>query len=141
MQKVLHIYTTEQSGLLLVVLPGCSGSPEPTQPVEGLVTHQGKPVEGGTVLFDMVTPIESGKRYTARGRIDSDGRYRLSTFGEEDGAVAGRDRVAVSGKEPVLTSEADSPPPALPQKYSSVETSGLAYEVVEGHNQIDIELP
>jgi len=128
-------------GLVLAVLPGCSGSPEATQPVEGLVTYQGEPLEGGAVLFDMVTPTGSGKRYTARARIDSQGRYSLSTFGEEDGAVAGRYRVAVSGKEPVLTNEADAPPPAIPLKYSSVETSGLAYEVVEGHNQIDIALP
>jgi hypothetical protein len=128
-----------------VLLLGCSGNPEKTYPVEGVVTLDGTPVGGGEVMFEMIEPAGGGKRYTARGKIESDGRYRLRTFAtnRNDGAVAGRYRVAVLPPEgqPVDDPSArSSGPPPFPPKYSSPEKSGLEFEVTAAKSHIDIEL-
>jgi len=135
----LNAFLTLVSAAALVA--GCSRSPEPTYSVQGTVTYQGKPLDGGTVLFDQMAPGPSGQRYTARGRIDAGGRYSLSTFGDGDGAPAGRYRVAVAEAAPALAKETDvAPPPTIPTQYSSVESSGLEYEVKPQSNEINIEL-
>ena len=40
--------------LVLMLLAGCSDSPEKTYPVLGVVTLDGKPLEGGSVLFESI---------------------------------------------------------------------------------------
>lgn len=137
------------SPLVLLLLAGCSGSPEKTYPVHGVVTLDGKPLEGGTVLFESIEPgghrsggVVGGKRYTARASIDPQGRYRLSTFGDNDGAVAGRHRVVVL---PDLSQVPDTPgarpPVEVPAKYQWPETTDLEYEVKpDPDNRIDVEL-
>lgn len=130
--------------LVLMLAAGCSRAPEKTYPVEGRVTLDGKPLKGGTVLFESIQPGTSGKCYTARGTIDSQGRYRLSTFtfGDYDGAVPGRHRAMIL---PDLSQVPDRPgarPPVdVPDKYQSPETTDLEYEVKPGQeNRIDVEL-
>ncbi|MBN1394368.1 MAG: hypothetical protein JW959_05050 [Pirellulales bacterium] len=119
---------------------GCSAGPEPTFPVEGVISIDGKPLGGGTVLFEMKSP-GGGDRYTARGTIASDGRYRLSTFADGDGAPAGQYRVAVLPQQAKLVEySAAAAPPPIPLSYGSVETSGLEYVVKPGPNTINIEL-
>ena len=126
---------------------GCSRSPEPTYPVHGIVTINGKRPRGGIVIFESVTPGPSGKRFSARGMIDSDGQYRLSTFGEDDGAVAGKHRVGVLQEEDMHPSSRSPEAEAarkrivkIPSKYQTPATSHLTYEVKSEENTIDIEL-
>ncbi len=127
--------------LILTLLAGCSRGPEPTYPVQGLVTLDGKPLEGGSVLFESIEPGESGRCYTARATIDPQGRYRLSTFGQFDGAVAGRHRAVVL---PDLSQMTDDPtatiPITVPIKYSALETTDLEYEVQPPGGTVDIDL-
>ncbi len=128
-------------GLALILVAGCSHGPEKTYPVEGLVTLDGKPLAGGSVLFDSLDPGNSGRRYTARGTIDPQGRYRLSTFGRYDGAVAGRHRAVVLPDLSQLTDDPAAPlPVTVPPRYSALETTDLEYEVKPGENRIDVEL-
>ena len=128
--------------LAMVLLAGCSGSPEKTYPVQGVVRLDGKPLDGGAVLFESIEPGGSGRRYTARGTIDGQGGYRLSTFGRYDGAVAGRHRVVVLPDLSQMTDNPNAPPLPItvPVKYSALETTNLEYEVEPGDNPIDIEL-
>lgn len=134
---------------------GCGNSDHPdVAPVYGLVTYQGDPVKGATVTF---RPKEGGKPATAV--TDEQGRYRLSTFGDQDGAIIGEHSATVLLFE---SQEADSAPmsmeeaaeatkqgkPAaakaakskLPARYSRPDSSGLTYSVVSGDNEFDIEL-
>ena len=80
-------------------LGGCGGSPVPTFPVEGEMRLDGDPIgdriAGASVLFEPNGPAEDGKVYSARGLVDKDGRYRLTTFSPGDGATTGTHRVAV----------------------------------------------
>src|SRR5690606_8125533 len=65
------------------ILLGC-GSPgtAPTVPVEGTLLHNGKPATAARIVF---TPA-SGR--PAVGNTDEQGRFTLSTFAPDDGAVA-----------------------------------------------------
>jgi len=124
----------------LLVVSGCSGSPEPTYPVEGTVSLDGKPMTRGTVLFEPVAAGTDGKVHSARAAIAGDGSYRLSTFGEYDGAVAGRHRAVVLAGSANPENTGGKPEPVFPVKYSSTRTSGLEYEVKPEPNRIDIPL-
>lgn len=93
--------------ILSALLVGCSGdagNPK-VAPVTGTVTYQGKPVGGATVSF-----IKEGESRSSVGVTDSQGRFQLSTFGNNDGAVIGDNVVTIAKK---IASTAA--PPATPQ--------------------------
>jgi len=127
-----------------VLNTGCSGGPEDTYPVQGTVTVNGAPLDGGNVQFELITAGEkTGDRYTARGTIDATGHYRLGTFGEDDGATPGRYRVVVFPKVEEWIdddSRASRPQNPVPRKYSSLKTTDLVFEVKPENNEIHIEL-
>ena len=141
--------------LCLTLLAGCGGERPPVAKSSGTVMLDGKPVEGVKVMFH---PIDGGARFSY-GVTDDDGKFRLSTFGMNDGALIGRHKVAVvkvdtSSQEsfdPKELSETGyggdgyknmmgigkSAKPAktkhlIPEKYSNHETSGIEVEVVAG---------
>ena len=79
----------------LVLLPsGCGGKYKPV-PVEGIVTLDGKPLEGATVSF---VPADGAGR-PAGGLSDAEGVFQLTTFKEDDGALPGNYRVVVRKTE------------------------------------------
>jgi hypothetical protein len=124
---------------LVVFLSACSSGPEPTYPVQGVVRVGGEPLKGGSILFEPVEPGPTGKHHTARGTIDPTGHYLLSTFGEDDGAVAGRHHVMVFEKEEQLS---DNPNlvrySIIPDKYHTPQTTPLVVEVKPEANEIDV---
>ncbi len=133
------------------VLVGCGGGkdsweearPE-TYPVSGVVTFNGEPLTEAMILFQSNSDPPQG----AVGRTDKNGRYRLRTFEEGDGAVAGTHSVLILKQESPTPSEADprdskTPPPArslIPERYSQFETSGLTVEVTEDGAEADFDL-
>lgn len=77
--------------LAISIQTGCYSNRRPTAKVEGTVTYKGQPVRSGTIVF---TPKERSKDdlypgKAARGSVDADGRFRLSTYGTFDGAIVG----------------------------------------------------
>lgn len=138
----------------LVVMAGCEpAAPKregpPTYPVSGVVTQGGAPVAGATVRFELADGSNA-----STGRTDDQGKYTLSTFSAGDGALAGDYRVtvvkmegggseAVSEDDPNYTGAPEAEAEAknvLPEKYASVETSGLTATVAEGPNTCDFTL-
>lgn len=113
------------------ILAGCGGDRLPVVPVEGKVTYQGKPLEFGAVIF------QPAAGPGASGTIQPDGTFRLSTYGNEDGAVLGTHKVAFScfdsqspnAPPPDPSKEPGLGKPLIPRKYLSAETSGLTAEV------------
>lgn len=79
--------------LLLAVAIGCAGKYTPV-PVSGVVTLNGKPVEGATVTFYAVGDEKDGR--PAHGVTNKEGEFRLSTLGNEDGALPRRYKVVVA---------------------------------------------
>jgi hypothetical protein len=104
-------------------------------------------VADAAVIFEPV-----GSTPAASGQTDAAGRFRLTTFDANDGAVPGEYKVAVQ-KVQVIASErpakaADDlqrPPPnekwLLPMKYANTATSGFTATVkAGGENQFKFEL-
>ena len=63
-----------------------------TFPVEGRVLIRGQPAEGVQVFLHPCDAVQRGK---PRGVTDADGRFRLRTYHEGDGAPAGEYLVTV----------------------------------------------
>jgi hypothetical protein len=80
--------------LLGVVLTGCGG--KGTRPVRGVITSEGTPVAGATVLF-MPDGTDGGR--PASGFTSADGTFRLTTFKPNDGALPGNYRVLIQKTE------------------------------------------
>jgi hypothetical protein len=91
---------------LLAVIAGCPPATPPkpkTYPASGTVLYNGNPVEGATVSFWG----EKSSR-PATGITDKDGKFKLSTYGANDGAVEGPQQISVTkGKAAAATAGPD----------------------------------
>ncbi len=113
-------------GLTFVFVPGCGPDAEQyeTVPVSGVVTCQGKPVANATVNF---TPKDDqGRTKGRRGRValgmtDNDGRFKLTTYENYDGAIIGKHTVTVGLNFDEKTGR--DPSRAFPCRDSSKEVS------------------
>ncbi len=149
-------------GVALLLLAGCTGGDTGTNPktypVAGTVTMGGTPVAGATVSFQLA----DGSR-SAVGITDEGGKYKLTTFAADDGAVPGDYKVSVlkleggtveaaasgqlaSGEisesyDPNVKSAGGGPKHLLPEKFANTATSGLTAKVAEGgENKFDFDL-
>jgi hypothetical protein len=140
-----------------LLLAGCTGDTgskdrRPTKKVTVTVLYKGSPVEGATVTF---ISQEAGAP-PAFGKTDKDGKAKMKTYVEGDGAVLGQHKVLIDKSETVGGAPAvdqsspnyvppeNVPPPKvkylIPQKYSIPGTSGLTVEVKNGPNEITFDL-
>lgn len=114
---------------------GCGDNRPKTYPVAGkLVYTDGTPVSGATVTF--ITALGE-KTVAARSRVNDDGTFRLTTFEDNDGAVAGEHHVAVS---PVPRDEADQKPVPVPPVYADAAKSGLKATVTPETREVTVTL-
>lgn len=129
-------------GLVLAV--GCqkSNSNLPaTVKAEGVVTLDGKPVEGASVTF-----IADQGNYHAKAITDASGKFRLRAFDEKEGAVPGSYKVQVNKTVVSNSGGGDSEASVnvqygLPAKYSTMAESGLTSTIPEaGTTDIKLEL-
>ena len=115
-------------------------------PVSGTVLLKGDSVGDATVVFEPV-----GSTPAAAGKTDATGRFRLTTFDSDDGAVPGEYKVSVrkiqvqSSNKPPASDDAVGAPPdekwLLPAKYGNSATSGFTATVNEsGANDFKFEL-
>lgn len=125
---------------------GCGESLPRTIPVRGKVTWQGKPLGTGSVTF---TPVESdagAPLRPARGVLNPDGTYRLSTFRTYDGAMPGQYAVVVTSytTNPPLDPTSAPPKWLIPEKYGKSDTSGLSAAIpadTDGELEFNFDLP
>lgn len=137
------------------LLVGCNSSESPDWkdrvPFSGVVTLDGSPVEGATVLLQSTdTPPNA----PATGLTDASGKFTLTTHTDNDGAIPGSYNISVKKVEfpASATASEDDPnydPMAadaeptyhVPQKYMSPANSGLSVAVSEaGEAEFKIEL-
>ncbi len=136
--------------LMLSISAGCGGSgnlkPAPSGPkgtVTGTVRYEGKPVTKGILNLD------GGKGYLVTSEITEDGTYELKTVHGKSVPV-GKYTVAVippidpaaptSPEEMAKLRSAPKPKAELPEKFYSNRTSGVTIEIVEGAQELDIDL-
>ncbi len=111
---------------IIAMLSGCSDQ-LPTYPVQGRVQFVGGgPVRVGTIEFKS---REHGVQ--ARGELQTDGSFSLTTYQDKDGAVAGlHDCVIVQFVMlEGVTGHRPSKLGVIAPKYNSYATSGLQVEV------------
>ena len=111
-------------------LGGCSSRHADVADVRGVVTLDGKPLDGATVQFQ---PAEGR---ASVGRTDSEGRYRLMYTPRDLGARIGpcRVRISTAGDEDGKISASER----VPRRY--FEPGALAAEVKAGGNVLDFHL-
>lgn len=151
--------------LCVALVVGCqpAGADRPaTFKVTGAVTMDGAPLEGASVMFVPKTPPGNA----ASGTTDAGGKYALSTFGGDDGAVPGDYFVVIRKYEaaaPAAAPAGGAAAPAggeveqdanfsgavvteegsknlLPEKYASPATSGFTATVEAKDNTFDFPL-
>jgi hypothetical protein len=130
----LRGWATALAVSLTLSVAGCGSG---KHPVRGSVTlENGAPLTRGLVIFERV---DGGPPVTARGDIQADGRYELSTEKTGDGVPPGRYKVSIN---PLDTSDAPDELKALPfdARYLNLNTSGLECEVKSGVNEYPIKL-
>lgn len=146
-------FTSVVISLALCVLWGCGGADIPDDrpdvvPVSGVVLHNGNPVEEAHVTF-VSSSDEQAK--AAFGRTDGQGRFKLTTFSTNDGAVLGEHVVTVSkfsssedSGEDVVSDEGNRTVEVeslIPEQYSKLDQSGLTATVTAGgDNEFMFEL-
>lgn len=126
-----------------LLLFGCGGpSGIETAVVRGTVTLDGKPyTEGGTIFF---RPEGGGKM--ARGFVEGDGTYVLTTYSPGDGAVVGQHHVQFLALPPRNEDETVDTNPSKATNSSNLKKPTLALpqstcEVRSGQqNEFPIEL-
>jgi hypothetical protein len=82
--------------VVALLLTGCG--PKPVK-VSGTVTLNGQPVDGASVQF---VPADGSGRQ-ASGGTDKDGKFQLTTYENNDGAMPGEYKVVVKYTPPVET--------------------------------------
>ncbi|MFM7072301.1 MAG: hypothetical protein ACKO38_10985 [Planctomycetota bacterium] len=133
--------------LSLLAMAGCGGDEFPARTkVTGTVKYKGQPVSGATVTF-----FSDSVPRAAIGTTDANGRFTLSTFGENDGAVPAEYLVTISkaaaadsgaaydptnpgaayGKAMAGSAKGSNPTAKdeLPASYANRGTSGLSQKV------------
>lgn len=121
--------------VLAVCLGGCGG--KGTYPVQGqVVYHDGTPatdLEGYMVSMDL--PDE---KVGASGVVQPDGSFRVGTFADDDGALPGKYRVALTPPEAPV--DRPTPKPKIAAKYGALASSGLEVEVKPESNNVTLQV-
>ena len=121
----------------LVLSAGCGGQ---NASVHGTADIDGKKVVGGTVLFQ-------SSQHTCSGKIEN-GQYTLKYQGTTSIPV-GEYRVTVLPPKPErpefrpgnsLATQNQTSESIIPEKYRSVNTSGISVKVKPGTNEIPLKL-
>ena len=115
-----------------VLVTGCGDGRPRRVPVSGQVTIDGKPLTTGYIRLVPANARPAG------GRIDSEGRFTLTTFEPSDGAVIGEHKVTVIAIESknngtVMRFNA-------PAKYVDAATSDVTVTIQEPTEGLPIEL-
>lgn len=135
--------------LLFLCLAGCGSSDRVSvYPVRGAVLFDGQPMAGGGAIS--FVPLAAQKGKAAGGTIEPDGTFKMSTYGDGDGSMAGKFRVVITQSvwdEPFTDGTSDENPNTeikpveavpenerIPQIYADPLNSPLTIEVLPGDN-------
>ncbi len=117
------------AGLLLV--SGCGDGRPERVPVSGVVFIDGKPLAQGNIKF-----VPKGGR-PSTSKIGADGRFSLTCYDGQDGAILGSHQVQVASNRIISDSKIEW---FAPQNYADFRTSNLTIEITKPVDDLRIEL-
>ncbi len=123
--------------LLLAAVPLCFGC-EPARdekavfPIQGTVHVDGKPAEGIQIIFHDVKGTDTQKPTFPQGVTDAQGKIRISTYADGDGAPEGEYKVTFAWQDFNVMSRSYSGPDKLNKKYSDSAQSATTLTVGKG---------
>jgi hypothetical protein len=159
-RKIYAIATVVLSSPAMLGTFGCGGSDHlPRGAVTGSVTLDGKPLDGGILLF------RPAQGRAGRGEIKDGKIVKTGTYEEEDGIVLGPHKIGIQPLPetmPVTFDRMEDPsqpgtakrerPPAyatntrsrksmpIPAKYQDPDRSGITVDITDGDNELTLEL-
>ena len=111
----------------VALVSGCGGGPAS---VSGVVTLDGKPVEGATVTFNPASG-DGGGLGGSYGKTDAEGRYTLRTVAaDKPGAAVGKHKVTISAAKADPANPEGAAKDLIPAKYNV--KSDLTFDVPSG---------
>jgi hypothetical protein len=116
---------------VFVLSSGCGDGRPKRVPVAGQVLIDGKPLAHGEIQFIS----KSGR--PSIGKLDKDGRFRLSCYEENDGALLGSHKVTITAAEGLGPTQTRW---FAPKKYSDYRTSGLTEEITGPKEDLVIKI-
>jgi hypothetical protein len=123
-------------GLLVIafLVSGCDGNSNalPVFPVSGQVSYEGKPAAGAKVFLYPVEPAQNS--VIPHGIVEDDGTFRISSYGRDDGAPAGRYNATVVWTKPASGDE--DGPTLIPLRYGDPKTANLPVEIKGQPNEL-----
>jgi hypothetical protein len=141
--------------IAVVCCVGCGGSDKfkakrpKVVPADGMITYQGKALDGATIVL---APTGEGKT-GASAMSDAEGKFQLTAFPPDMGAVPGDYKVGVTKQTVVIIPEPPpgmhaedmpkppKPKPLIPEKFANPANSGLTITIpAEGKTDLLIEL-
>lgn len=127
----------------LGILVGCGRKPYTLADVSGRVTLDGQPLAGGVVSFQPRAAGNAAPGPGSTGRLDAEGRYRLTAIDGSPGAVVGTHLVRIYSRSPESAPTSDSDTAGsrerVPARYNY--ESGLSFTVEpNGSTQADFDL-
>ena len=117
--------------LFATALAGCGPSRPDLVEVSGQVLIDSQPLSIGNIKF-----VPNGGR-ASWGKINEDGRFTLTCYETNDGAIPGTHRIQVSAIEMISSSKAKW---HAPKKYADFRTSGVTVDVTEPTDDLTINL-
>jgi hypothetical protein len=115
---------------------GCGGDnmQQPTYPASGMVTLDGRPVKGATIVFHAIDKAKFKWQELPQATSDENGKFSLFTYAANDGAPAAEYKVGIAmlgatddeGGDQV---KRDSSAQKIPAKYADSKTSGITATV------------
>lgn len=116
---------------IVLCATGCGDGRPELVPVSGQVLIDGEPLKFGSIRF-----VPTGAR-SSSAELDEEGRFTLTCYEDNDGAVIGRHRVSVSAGETLNEVQIRW---HAPKKYAKYKSSELEEEITEATTTITINL-
>ena len=114
--------------LTALLMSSCGNGRKTCYPISGTVNVDGKPVADAMVQFHSSDPADHDgpNRVIAVAMTDDAGKFKISTYGDNDGAPAGEYAVTITWRQRsgLLKNQFDGPD-RLKGKYNNKEQSGL----------------
>ncbi len=114
--------------VMAVVMSSCGTGRKTCYPIAGTINVDGKPVADALIQLHSSDPADHDgpNRVSALAMTDDAGKFKISTYGDNDGAPAGEYAVTITWRQRsgLLKNQFDGPD-RLKGKYNSKELSGL----------------